>query len=72
MSNLRKTTILAAVAGALLCVGSGESGSGPLRAEVRSAAKLAEARPSQLHCRIYFGCAPIPRAGRDATHPDSE
>ena len=70
MSNLRKTAFLAVVAGTLLCVGGAEPGLGVLRAEVQSEAMVAEARPIQLHCRIYFGCAPVAHAGRDAARSE--
>ena len=70
MSNLHKTAFLAVVAGMLVCAGSAEPGLGVLRAEAQPEARVAEARPVQLHCRIYFGCAPLARAGQDAARSE--
>ena len=61
MSNLHKTTILLAFAGAFLCAGSAEPDTGTLRAEVRTEPTI-NTKPTQLRCRIYFGCAPAQRS----------
>jgi hypothetical protein len=66
MPNFSKATMLILVVGALMCVASAEPVSGPVRAEVRPEARVVEARTTPIRCRIYFGCAPLARAGADA------
>jgi hypothetical protein len=59
MSLLSKAIFVAAAAIAV------NAGGVELRNETRATIK-----PEPLHCRLYFGCAPLERAERDAAQTE--
>jgi hypothetical protein len=53
---------IAALAIAFICIGIGA----PQSDRSATIALASESPPTRLHCRIYFGCAPLSRTAADS------